>query len=235
LSSSINRFLENWKFMTNRLKLQVTTLLLISCLMSGISHAQKCQGKELDGTIERVEKEDNKTDKNDSENTLETENHTNNGYIDSYQAMELGQVTAVTIMMQGQRALSAGNTSLAITKFRRAIDMDNEDMDAHRYYAEALEKKLRSQVDKDPELFNECVRQWLTVMRNIVGDEKGMSIRGVNPIADLYGDEDHAIMAKNHLVKLTGSAPKFWETNAHYLKKVLKPSTENVAGTVVKK
>jgi len=136
-----------------------------------------------------------------------------------------------------ENSLREGNVDKAIHLLKQALSMDNDDADAHALYAEALERKLRKQDEKDPELFNKCVREWLLVMRNEVGEEKGMNVKGVGVpgIATFYRDEDHNIQARNHLVKLTGSAPRAWETNTKYLKRVLEKPHEMVAGKVVNK
>jgi hypothetical protein len=62
-----------------------------------------------------------------------------------------------------------------------------------------------------------------------------MRWHGVNPIGDLYHDDERSIPAKTELIKLTGSAPRPFETDAHYLKRVLMPSTTTVTAKVLKK
>jgi len=64
--------------------------------------------------------------------------------------------------------------------------------------------------------------------------ERGEAAHGINPMGHFYEDEEHGISARRHLVKLTGYAPKPWETNARYLKRVLLPSTGTVSGAVIK-
>jgi hypothetical protein len=150
--------------------------------------------------------------------------------------MTMGQVSPKSLTFLAENSLRAGNVDKAIHLLKHALSMDNDDADAHALYAEALERKLRKQDEKDPELFNKCVREWLLVMRNEVGEEKGIGFKGLSPpgLAAFYRDEDHNINAKNHLIKLCGSAPKVWETNTKYLKRVLEKPHAEVAGKVVK-
>jgi len=46
-------------------------------------------------------------------------------------------------------------------------------------------------------------------------------------------DDERVIPARQHLVKLTGSAPKFWETDSKYLKRVTTAEENKVYGKVV--
>jgi hypothetical protein len=144
--------------------------------------------------------------------------------------------TPQSLAFLGETSLREGNIDQAIHLLKQSLSMDNENADVHVWYAEALEKKLRKQDEKDPELFNKCVREWLLVMRNEIGEERGLSVKGISPggIGTFYRDEDHNILAKNHLVKLTGSAPRFYESNTNFLKRVLQKQHAEVAGRVVK-
>jgi len=153
------------------------------------------------------------------------------------QMMTIGQMSPKSLAFLAESNLKSGDVDKAIHLLKQSLSMDNDDADAHALYAEALERKLRKQDEKDPELFNKCVREWLLVMRNEVGEEKGMTIKGmgVPGIGTFYRDEDHNIMARNHLVKLTGSAPRGWETNTKYLKRVLEKPHAEVSAKVVKK
>lgn len=137
-------------------------------------------------------------------------------------------------MLAAQYSLREGNLEQAINLCRRALNQDDDDLDLHQLYAESLEKKLKRQVQKDPALFNECVKQWLIVLRSEVGDEKGMSWHGLSlPISRQYEDEERQLPARVHLTKLTGFAPKQWETDTKYLRRVCKPVDTTVTGKVV--
>jgi hypothetical protein len=144
-------------------------------------------------------------------------------------------VSAATLQYEGERALEVGDLKRALTLLKRSIDLDDDDCNTRLLYATALEKKMRLQQERDPELFKQCVKEWLIVMRDEVGDQKGLGIHGVSFLNGFYDDEDREMKAKNHLIKLTGSAPKAWETDAHYLNKVLRPHTGVVSGKFVDK
>lgn len=157
------------------------------------------------------------------------------GVITSVEAMQMGEQTANAYSVAAEYALSVGDTEQSIKLCRRAINKDMDDLDIHQIYAEALEKKIKKQPDRDPELFNECIKQWLMVLRSTVGDEKGLTnSNGIGLLTRFYEDDERGIPAKQHLLALTGSVPKAWESNAKYLKRVLKPGTTTVAGKVLK-
>jgi hypothetical protein len=144
-------------------------------------------------------------------------------------------VSAATLQYEGERALEVGDLKRALTLLKRSIDLDEDDCNTRLLYAKALETKLRSQTDRDPELFKQCVKEWLIVMRNEVGDQKGLGIHGISFLSGFYDDEEREMKAKSHLIKLTGSAPKAWETDAHYLNKVLRPNAGLVSGKFIEK
>lgn len=150
--------------------------------------------------------------------------------------LELGTVSARTLLMQAQLALRSRKIDTAIELAKRGMLKDPEEIDLHKTCAEALEEKLALQGSKpDPAVFNECVQEWLMVLRNAVGDEKYMTFRGISiPGAEIaFADDDRAIMARYSLIKLAGRAPKMWESNTKYLKRVLKP-VPFVEGTILK-
>ncbi len=156
------------------------------------------------------------------------------GYaMDEYGAQELNGRSAKMLLIEGQQALHGGDLVNAMHKVKRSLELDDDDMDAHCLYADIMDEQLRRQTEKDPSLYNKCVEEWLAIMRNRYGEEKGMRFRGINPCGDLYHDDERSIVAKRALVKLTGYSPKTLETDAHYLKRVLLPTTEKVSGTVV--
>jgi hypothetical protein len=172
-------------------------------------------------------------DETDSE-FVPTEGALKGGTINSNQLMELGMVTPKSLVLEGEKALYAGDPDRAITVLRRSIDRDFDDADAHMFYARALEMKLKAQHEKDPDTYNQCIKEWLIVMRNHSGDERGEGAHGINVLGHFYEDEEHGIDARRHLVKLTGYAPRPWETSAKYLRRVLLPSTSTVSGAVMK-
>ena len=134
-----------------------------------------------------------------------------------------------------KEALRSGDLSIALSKAKRSLQLDNDDIDAHCLYAGVMQAQLNAQTEKDPNLFNHCVEEWLSVMRNHSGEEDKMRVHGINPFGDLFHDEDRSIEAKAQLRKLTGAVPRTFETDNHYLKRVLRPSTSSVSAAVVSK
>lgn len=136
------------------------------------------------------------------------------------------------LLMRGRAALKAGNYRKALALVERGLRMEMDDPDIHLLHAEALEAKLKNQVDKDPALFQKVVEKWLLIYRNQVGEEKGMDVKGISVLRGFYSDEERGMEAKRHLLKLTGYVPKMWETNNRYLKRVLKPATTSVTAKI---
>jgi hypothetical protein len=147
----------------------------------------------------------------------------------------LGEQTAVSYSMAAEYQMKNKNYNAAIKLCQEAIDKDNDDVDIHMIYAKCLQKKLKTQVEKDPELFNKCVKEWVMVYKNEVGDEKGMSYKGATLpfMTKFYEDEDRSIPARQSLITLTGTVPKYNETTAKFLKRVSKPASTSVSGTVI--
>ncbi len=148
---------------------------------------------------------------------------------------QLGEQTAGSLSLAADYAKATQNIDYAIKLSRLALKRDNDDLDIHKTYAECLEKKLSTQSDKDPGLYNQCVKEWLFVYRNEFGDEKGLTWHGVGVPAmqKYYEDDDHVIPARAHLLSLTGTLPKPSETNAKFLKRVSKPANTDVFGKVL--
>lgn len=114
---------------------------------------------------------------------------------------------------------------------RKAVNRNPDDIEAHQSYAEALESKIRANPQIDVDLLRECVSEWLIVFRNEVGEEKGLGFHGISVMGYLYKDENHSETARQRLIALAGRAPKPWETNARYLKNVLRRAS--VSGKIL--
>lgn len=134
-----------------------------------------------------------------------------------------------------EMALRSDRVGRAIELARRAMRRNPDDMDVHKALAEALDRKLELQTEKDPAVFAECVKEWLVVMRNGVGMEKGTNFRGIGILDHFYGDEEYYGVAKQRLKHLTGYVPKPWESNEKYLRRVLQPAETDLRGKVLKK
>jgi hypothetical protein len=140
--------------------------------------------------------------------------------------------TSGALLLQAKQCMRQHNYNKALRLLKRAIKLNDDDMDIRVLYAEALDEKLSHQVEKDPEIFNDCIKSWLIVARQEIGDEKGMTIKGIGFMGGQYADQDWALKAKKRLRVLTGYSPKPWETNDRYLKKVLRPAETSVTGVV---
>lgn len=140
----------------------------------------------------------------------------------------------ISTMVSAEFAIRARRSDRAIELARRAMKRDPDDIEIHLALAEALDLKLEEQTEKDPRIFEECIKEYLIVMRNGVGMEKGTNFRGIGILDHMFGDEEHHFLAKARLKFLTGYAPKPWESNEKYLKKVLHPAQTDVKGRILK-
>jgi tetratricopeptide (TPR) repeat protein len=147
---------------------------------------------------------------------------------------ETSDHTAGSLEMAAEYAYQNGDFEKAIKLCQKALNNDYNDIDIHKTYAEALEDKIKATDDKDHEVLNKCIREWLIVYRTEVGDEKGLSFHGIDPFGYLYRDEDRSMLAGARLQSLAGRVPKLWETDEKYLKWVNRPSTA-VAGRIINK
>ena len=127
-----------------------------------------------------------------------------NGVIRSEQILELGVPTANALRLEGEQSMRLGSIDRAIMVLQRAVEMSPLDMDGRIMYAEALEKKLLKQKDKDPALYNFVVKQWLFVAKKAE-----------------FLDQTH--QGLGHLINLTGRKPGRWERSRTFLAKVLLP------------
>ncbi|MBS2009296.1 MAG: tetratricopeptide repeat protein [Cyanobacteria bacterium SZAS TMP-1] len=142
--------------------------------------------------------------------------------------------SASSLANRARVSLRNGNYKRATALCRKALQKDDDDIDIHLTYAECLEQQLAHQAEKDPQLFQKCVREWLIVYRNEVGDEKGMTLKGLNLLGTMWNDEHRGGIAAKHLKGLTGYLPRIWETDGRYLAKVLKPADTVVTGRVTR-
>jgi len=137
--------------------------------------------------------------------------------------------SAWSIANRARSSLRNGNVSRAMSLCQKAMKMDDDDIDIHLIYAQAMQAKLERQSERDPDLFKKCVHEWILVYRNEVGMEKGMTFKGLNLMGNMYNDDEHGNLAKKQLIKLTGFAPKLWETDNHFIARVTKPAETAVS------
>ena len=161
------------------------------------------------------------------------------GTVRSMDAMNSGgHPTAQSLALAAEMENRYGHTDKAVWLCQKALELDPEDIDIHKMYAESLEKKLRRQTQKDPDLFTSAVREWLIVMRGERGDEKGLSDEkgaAIPGLVHAYADEDRGIPARQHLIGLVGYPPRAWERDQAYLKRVSKAAEAIVNGRILKK
>jgi len=173
---------------------------------------------------------------NDGPDWLNDPNELPKGVVSNDNMMLRKDSSAAELLLMADRSLKSGKIDRAIDLIKRSLDLDNEDLDAHMSYATALERKLASQTVEDPAIFNRCVKEWLAVLRNKYGEEKsetigGVGIPGIN--GRFFADDERQGPARNHLIKLTGSSPKPWETDAKFLAKVQRHGEATVSGKML--
>src|SRR5438067_3812885 len=110
-----------------------------------------------------------------------------NGVVNSDQFLELGMGSANALRLEGESSLRMGHLDRAITVLQKSVEMAPLDIDGRILYAQSLEQKLIGQRERDPALFNFCVKQWLFVAKK----------------AEFA---DQAMQGRSHLVNLTGVA-----------------------------
>ena len=130
------------------------------------------------------------------------------GVVTSDQLLELGTPTADSLRLTGEQFLRMGNLDRAIMVLQKSVEMSPSDMDGRILYATALEKKLTGQEDRDPQLYNFLVKQWLYVLKK----------------ADFM---DQNAQGQAHLVALTGTFPRKYESRGRFLSRVMLPVDED--------
>jgi tetratricopeptide (TPR) repeat protein len=173
--------------------------------------------------------DDTDTDVQENQNTVE-EYHP----ITSIDAQMIGKPNSRALASSAEYCVHTQQYDRAIKLSQLALDENNDDNEIHQVYAEALEGKLVAQTDRDPVLFNQCVKEWLIVLRQEYGDEKltyhGLGIPG---LGKFYEDDDRVIPARSHLMKLVGFTPKVWETDDKYLKRASAAGNSKVYGKLM--
>jgi|688.fasta_scaffold138076_4 hypothetical protein len=162
-----------------------------------------------------------------------------NGYrpIQNNDFLGLAHNSPETYLFRAEVAINREQWAQAVKYLRKSMKGNDDDIDTHKYLAICLEKQMDEQTDRDPGMFKECVKEWLVVLRNTKGAEKGLTFKnGLSPTNNKkWEDEQTAGMARQHLKELTGQEPKRWETNDKFIARVAKPAEENVQAKVLSK
>jgi hypothetical protein len=142
--------------------------------------------------------------------------------------------TAWTVAERARHSLKNGNVSRALVLAKKAMKMDDDDIEIHLVYAQCMQEKYERQTEKDPDLLKKCVHEWVLVYRNEVGMEKGTTFKGLSLMGTYWNDDEHGTVAKKQLIKLTGYAPRPWETDNHYMTRISKPAETTVSAKIKK-
>jgi hypothetical protein len=129
--------------------------------------------------------------------------------VSSDRLLELGTQTPEALRLEGEQSMRNGNYDKAISLLKKSVELSPSDMDGRLLCAEAMEKKLLKQQDKDPVLFNALVKQWYVVAKK----------------ANFL---DQQMQGRSHLTMLTGSAPGRFDTEKRFLSRVLIPEDGSV-------
>jgi len=162
-----------------------------------------------------------------------------NGYrpIQNEDFLSSSHNTPETYLFRAEMAINREQWAQAVKYLRKSMKGNDDDIDTHKYLAICLEKQMDEQTDRDPAMFKECIKEWLVVLRNTKGAEKGLTFKnGLSPTNNKkWEDEQTAGMARHHIKELTGEEPKRWETNDKFIARVAKPAEENVQAKVLSK
>ena len=141
------------------------------------------------------------------------------------------------LLFQGEIAAKNQDWDRAIYYLRQSLDLNDDDIDSHKFLALCLEQKIKAQPEKDLGMFQECIKEWLIVLRSERGPEKGLNFKNGTPVpgASKYDDEEGAGMARVHIKKLTGFIPGNRETDKKFLARVFAPTEERVSAKLMSK
>lgn len=131
-----------------------------------------------------------------------------------------------TLQPKGIQSMRQGGIDRALIHLKRAVEGGPKDVDAHAQYALALEAKMARQNHPNADLFGQAVQHWVLNYRGEVGEEKGITIKGVGLGAGMFSKDEMAMRGKEHLLQLVGFLPKPWETDTKYVKRAVKARIE---------
>lgn len=159
------------------------------------------------------------------------------GVVSSDMSMVSKDSSAFSLTVQASRQMKSDHPDQAIRLAHRALELDPDNSEVHMVLAEAYERKYKMSGETDAELYNSAVKEWLSVLRNDYGEEKGTSFHGLSLPGvggKFYEDEERHKPARNHILKLTGTTPKLWETNERFMKRVQRSGETSVSAKLLK-
>lgn len=131
-----------------------------------------------------------------------------------------------TLQLKGLQAMRQGAIDRALKHLEKAVAVGPKDVDAHAHYATALEEKMKRMKHPDAQMFSKCVASWTKLYRGEVGEEKGITIKGIGLGSGMFSNDEMVVMGKEHLLSLVGFLPKPWESDAKYIKRAVKAKIE---------
>ena len=138
------------------------------------------------------------------------------------QNQEFAYLPSEKLASEADSLLKTGQVDSAIRAVSELLARNEDVSEAHRIYAESLERKLNQHAGYDPSIFKQCVEEWLAFMRSQLNEEGRVSLGGVGVSNFLPGHDERYMIARQHLIDLTGVAPRPWESNQKYLKRALR-------------
>lgn len=156
---------------------------------------------------------------------------TNDGF------MNLAKQSPETNLFRAEMAINREQWGLAVKYLRKSMHGNDDDIDTHKFLAICLEKQMDASGERDDQMYKECVNEWLIVLRNLKGPEKGLNFKNGLSFRNnkKWEDEEGGIMARQHLIQLCGSVPGKFETNNKFISRVTKEHEEHVQATVLSK
>ncbi|MBK7838670.1 MAG: hypothetical protein IPL73_09705 [Candidatus Obscuribacter sp.] len=126
---------------------------------------------------------------------------------------------ARTLCLKAEQCMRQGAYARAIRHLNNAMQKDPKDPDVHELLAIALEERMHKLHHVDSKSYERCVLEWTRMYRGEIGEEKGVTFKGVGLGAGMFSGDERAQKAKSHLIKVVGFLPKPWETNVKYVKR----------------
>jgi len=204
-------------------QIAVTLLLSLSCLMpiKALAQEQAQEWQESDSDINTI-----KTEAPPAIVKTKTK---------APQAREYDEIAsdeyenARTLCLKAEQCMRQGAYARAIRHLENAMQKDAKDPDVHELLAIALEDRMQQLHKIDSKSYERCVLEWTRMYRGEIGEEKGVTFKGMGLGAGMFSGDERAQKAKSHLLKVVGFLPKPWETNVKYVKRATEAMEKRTA------